>query len=140
NRPRPVVGTTGLTPSWWHWSFERYGAPQLNSRFEKAHGRRMLDQDWGTWVAVRAIVQSVLRVRSTEFEKVTAFMRGDRLRIDGFKGPALSFRPWNNQLRQPILIATHDAMIKTAPVDGFLHETETLDTLGDDRANSSCRF
>ena len=100
----------------------------------------MLDQDWGTWVAVRAIVQSVLRVRSTEFENVVAFMRGDRLRIDGFKGPALSFRPWNNQLRQPILITTNEALIKTAPVDGFLHETETLDTLGDDRADSTCRF
>ncbi len=140
NRPRLVVGTTGLVPSWWHWSFERYGAPQLNSRFERAAGRRMVGQDWAVWVAVRALVQAVLRSRSTEFENVTAFLRGDRLRVDGFKGPALSFRPWNNQLRQPILISTHNALIMRAPVEGFLHATDTLDTLGDDEPDSACRF
>lgn len=140
NRPRPVVGTTGLVPSWWHWSFERYGAPQLNSRFERAAGRRMVGQDWAVWVAVRALVQSVLRSRTTEFETVAAFLRSERLRIDGFKGPALNFRPWNNQLRQPILISTHNALIQRAPIEGFLHTTNTLDTLGDDEPDSACRF
>lgn len=140
NRPRPVVGTTGLVPQWWHWSFERYGAPQLNSRFERATGRRMVGQDWAVWVAVRAVVQAVLRSRTTEFEKVAAFLSSGRLRIDGFKGPALNFRPWNNQLRQPILISTHNALIMRAPIEGFLHATDTLDTLGDDEPDTTCRF
>ena len=30
---RPVVGDVGLTPRSWHFSLERYGAPQLNERY-----------------------------------------------------------------------------------------------------------
>jgi ABC transporter substrate binding protein (PQQ-dependent alcohol dehydrogenase system) len=31
-RPRPVAGSAGLVPDWWHWAWERHGAPQLNKR------------------------------------------------------------------------------------------------------------
>ena len=31
NAPRPVVGTTGLVAEAWHWSWERQGAPQVNT-------------------------------------------------------------------------------------------------------------
>ena len=140
NRARPVVGTTGLVPNWWHWSFERHGAPQLNSRFEQANGRRMVDQDWASWVSVKAIVQAVVRARTTDFAAVRDKLTDQRLRIDGFKGPALSFRPWNQQLRQPILLATHNAVLDRAPIEGFLHQTNTLDTLGDDQPDSNCQF
>ena len=139
-RPRPVVGTTGLVPEAWTWSWERHGAPQLNSRFERKAGRRMTGQDWSAWVAVKAIVTARTRARSSEFEKIVAFMKGDRLRLDGFKGPAINFRPWNNQLRQPILLASHNAVIERAPIDGFLHASNNLDTLGDDEPDSECRF
>ncbi|NQV78990.1 MAG: ABC transporter substrate-binding protein, partial [Alphaproteobacteria bacterium] len=140
NRPRPVVGTTGLVSTGWHWSFERHGAPQLNSRFERATGRRMVGQDWATWVSVKAIVQAVVRARSVEFEAVRDKLTDERLRIDGFKGPALTFRTWNHQLRQPILLATQNAVLDRAPIEGFLHQTNTLDTLGDDQPDSNCRF
>ncbi len=32
---RPVVGSEGLVASAWHWTWERYGAPQLNQRFDR---------------------------------------------------------------------------------------------------------
>ena len=74
-RPRPVVGSTGLVPDTWHWSWERNGGPQVNSRFEKHTGRRMTGQDWSAWISVKAIVQSVLRTRTTDWEanKATIF-------------------------------------------------------------------
>ena len=43
--PRPVVGSEGLAPEAWHWSWERHGAPQLNQRFRgspDAHDIRRL--------------------------------------------------------------------------------------------------
>ncbi len=46
---------------------------------------------------------------------------------------------WSGQLRQPILLATRDAVIGRAPIEGFLHPTNNLDTLGLDEALSPCR-
>ena len=34
----------------------------------------------------------------------------------------------------------HNAVIASAPLDGFLHQTNTLDTLGRDQPESACRF
>jgi ABC transporter substrate binding protein (PQQ-dependent alcohol dehydrogenase system) len=34
-KPRPVVGAAGLVADWWHWAWERHGAPQVNKRFLK---------------------------------------------------------------------------------------------------------
>ncbi len=136
--PRPIVGTEGLVARTWHWAWERHGAPQLNQRFEKRIGRRMLDRDWAAWIAFRAIVESLSRTRSTDFKTVAAYLKSEELTLDGYKGTPSSFRPWNNQLRQPILLGTHNAVIERAPIDGFLHPTENMDTLGFDRNERKC--
>jgi hypothetical protein len=39
----------------------------------------------------------------------------------------------------PILLATSDAVIGVAPIEGYLHATNVLDTLGIDEAESACR-
>lgn len=141
NRPRPVLGGAGLDATAWHWTFERFGAPQLNSRFVRANnGRHMSGADWAAWVAIKAIVQARVRGKSPEFGAMSAYLRGTGIRIDGFKGVALSIRPWNNQLRQPILLSTHNAVVALAPVEGFLHQVNDLDTLGVDEKENSCRF
>ena len=41
-RARPVVGDVGLTPVGWHRTLERYGAPQLNERYQKFDRRNPL--------------------------------------------------------------------------------------------------
>ncbi|SMY06969.1 hypothetical protein [Flavimaricola marinus] len=138
--PRPVVGATGLVPLEWHWSLERYGAPQVNSRFETAVGydRRMTWQDWSVWIAMRAVLTAEAKSRDRDSVAIEAFLRSDALRLDGSKGAQLSFRPWDNQLRQPILLATANAIIGIAPLEGFLHQTNTLDSLGVDEPEFSC--
>jgi ABC transporter substrate binding protein (PQQ-dependent alcohol dehydrogenase system) len=138
--PRPVVGATGLVPLEWHWSLERFGAPQVNSRFETAIGdsRRMTWQDWSVWIAVRAVLTAEAKSRDRDPDAIEAFLRSDALRLDGSKGAQLSFRPWDNQLRQPILLATANAIIGIAPLEGFLHRTNTLDSLGVDEPEFAC--
>lgn len=138
--PRPVVGSAGLAASAWHWAWERYGAPQLNKRFEDYAGRDMTSTDWPAWMAVKAIVESVLRTRSTEFQPVRDYLLGDEIVLDGFKGNRLNFRPWNHQLRQPILLVTDNWVVDRAPIRGFLHQTNNMDTLGFDRRDSRCEF
>jgi ABC transporter substrate binding protein (PQQ-dependent alcohol dehydrogenase system) len=137
-RPRPVVGAEGLAAVAWHWNWERHGAPQLNRRLERHAARALGDADWAAWIAVKAVVESVVRSGNGSPSEVFAYLRSEELILDGFKGMRLNFRPWDNQLRQPILLATHNAVIERAPLAGFLHQTNVLDTLGFDRRDSRC--
>ena len=100
----------------------------------------MLCPDWAAWAAVKVIVESVLRTKSMYFEKVTGYLKSDRLTLVAYKGTPASFRPWNNQLRQPILLHTHNAVVDRAPLRGFLHPTQNLDTLGVTSEGSGCRI
>jgi ABC transporter substrate binding protein (PQQ-dependent alcohol dehydrogenase system) len=139
-RARPVVGGIDLEPVAWHWTWERNGAPQINSRFQKATGgRQMGADDWAAWIAVKMVVQATLRTRSAEFKAQRAFILGDN-GFDGYKGLAVSVRPWDQQLRQAILLATPYAVAASAPVEGFLHRSNVLDTLGDDEPETPCRL
>ena len=138
--PLPVFGTEGLQAASWHWAWERHGAPQLNQRFERHANRRMQGPDWAAWAAVKSIVESVLRTKSTKFETVSAYLRSDRLNLDAYKGNPVSFRSWDNQLRQPVLLHTHNAVTGRAPIRGFLHPTENMDSLGYDQGETRCQF
>lgn len=139
-RPRPVIGATGLVALEWHWALERYGAPQMNSRFEKmsADNRRMSWQDWSAWIATRAVLTAFIKSHDPTIDAVNAYLRSHKLRLDGSKGRQMNFRPWSGQLRMPILLATHNAIIGVAPLEGFLHQKNTLDALGYDEQEFIC--
>jgi ABC transporter substrate binding protein (PQQ-dependent alcohol dehydrogenase system) len=139
-RARPVVGSTDLEAVAWHWTWDHNGAPQVNSRFQKlTHGRHMASADWAAWIAVKMVVQATLRTRSTDFAKQREFILREGT-FDGDKGLAVSVRPWDHQLRQAVLLASPYAVIARAPVEGFLHKTNELDTLGDDEPETPCRL
>ena len=128
----------GLGPSGWHWTWERHGAPQLNQRFDREAAREMADEDWAAWAAVRSVVDAITRSGTSEPAVLRAALVADDLTLDTYKGAAGSFRPWNRQLRQPMLLHTHNAVVARAPLPEFLHATNTLDSLGVDRAESRC--
>src|SRR5271170_5325079 len=139
-RPRPVIGSIDLEPVAWHWTWEHNGAPQVNSRFEKkSDGRHMEGPDWAAWVAVKMIVQSALRTRSADFAKQRDFILGDN-GFDGDKGLPVGVRPWDHQVRQAVLLAAPYVVVASAPVEGFLHRTNDLDTLGDDEPETPCHL
>jgi len=138
--PRPVVGSIDLEPMAWHWTWEHNGAPQVNSRFEKkSGGRRMESADWAAWVAVKMVVQATLRTRSADFLKQRDFILGDA-GFDGDKGLPVSVRPWDHQVRQAVLLAAPYMVAGSAPMEGFLHRTNELDTLGDDEPETPCHL
>ena len=139
-RPRLVVGTEGLAASSWHWAWERHGAPQLENRFEKRAKRPMRAVDWAAWVSVKAVVEAVLRTEGVVFATVRDYLLGDQIVLDGFKGNRMNFRPWSRQLRQPILLITHNWVVERAPLRGFLHQTNNLDTLGFDARDTRCEL
>ncbi|MFN3987453.1 MAG: ABC transporter substrate-binding protein [Rhodocyclaceae bacterium] len=137
-RPRPVVGAEGLVAEAWHWAWPRHGAPQLSGRFEKHAKRHMASVDWAAWIAVKSVIETVVRTENADFASQVAYLGGSEITIDGFKGNRLGFREWDRQLRQPMLIATHNAVIERAPIQGFLHQSNNMDTLGFDRRDSKC--
>jgi ABC transporter substrate binding protein (PQQ-dependent alcohol dehydrogenase system) len=139
--PRPVVGSAGLMPTAWSWSWDRDAAVQLQHRYEKlAPPRRMNGGDWAAWEAVKSVTQAVMRTRSTAFDAVKSFLLSDKLTLDTVKGNPGSFRTWDHQLRAPVLLSTADAVIDRAPLPQYLHQTNVLDTLGIDAPETACRF
>jgi len=129
-QPRPVVGSHGLQASAWHPYSERYGAPQVNRRFTKAAGRPMSDLDWSAWVAVKAVAEATTRGGARRPEELIRQLKSPNMTIEMSKGMTGSFRSWDHQLRQPIMIHTHNAVVEFAPLEGFLHQNSVLDTLG----------
>jgi ABC transporter substrate binding protein (PQQ-dependent alcohol dehydrogenase system) len=139
-KPNLIVGSEGLVSSAWHWAWDRHGAPQLEKRFEKKHKRPMANTDWAAWMAVKAIAGAVQSTKSVELDILKAHLTSPTNILDTFKGNGSNFRPWNNQLRQPILLTTHNWVVNRAPLKGFLHQTNNLDTLGIDQRNSTCKL
>ncbi len=137
---RPIAGTHGLTPTLWARPHEQWGATQLQRRFLARAGRWMTPRDHAAWLALRAVGEGATRSRSTDPASVTAYLRDPRFELAGFKGTRLSFRDWDGQLRQPILLAEARALVSVSPQPGFQHRHSELDTLGTDRPETRCRI
>lgn len=135
---RPVVGSEGLSAVTWSPVIEQWGAAQLQSRFEEQNGREMLAQDYAGWAAVRTLGEALTRTNSTDPATLKDYILSDQFELAGFKGRPLTYRDWNGQLRQPIAIAHSRALVATAPLEGFLHHSNELDSLGLDRPESKC--
>ena len=137
-RPRPLAGTQGLSPTMWSRTHEQWGATQLQRRFEALAGRAMTSRDQAAWLGVRAIGEAVTRADSAEPAALRTRMLGEDFALAGFKGVPLSFRGWNGQLRQPVLLSGERMLVSVSPQEGFLHPSSELDTLGLDRPESGC--
>ena len=138
--PRPVAGTQGMAPRAWHRTHERWGAVQMQNRFYEQAGRWMTDVDYSAWLAVRSIGEAVTRAKSPDVKTVKNFLLGDEFSVAGFKGTKLTFRSWNHQLRQPVLLATPRSIVSVMPQKEFLHPRTYLDTLGYDKPESNCHL
>jgi ABC transporter substrate binding protein (PQQ-dependent alcohol dehydrogenase system) len=138
--PRPVAGTQSLVPSAWARPNEQWGATQLQARFLHQAKRWMTDRDYAAWMAVRAFGEAATRSKSTDPAAISAFLRSDHFELAAYKGARLSFRSWDGQLRQPILLADARSLVSVSPQPGFLHQFSELDTLGIDKPETKCRM
>ncbi|WP_227010771.1 ABC transporter substrate-binding protein [Pelagibius marinus] len=136
--PRPVAGTHGLVPTSWHRVQEQWGSTQFQRRFTKIAGRWMEERDYGAWLAIRAVGEAVTRTGSPDTGVLRDYLRGPDFALSGFKGLGLSFRPWNQQMRQPVLLVNKRVLVSVSPQPGFLHQRTTLDSLGYDQPETDC--
>jgi ABC transporter substrate binding protein (PQQ-dependent alcohol dehydrogenase system) len=138
--PRPVAGSAGLVPVSWDPAHEGWGAHQMQNRFMAKFSRRMTALDMQAWSAVRMIGEGTSRKRVTDPQGLLAFLKSADFALAAFKGQRLTMRDWNQQLRQPILLADGRTVVSVSPQEGFLHQVSELDTLGVDRPESKCRL
>jgi ABC transporter substrate binding protein (PQQ-dependent alcohol dehydrogenase system) len=137
---RPVAGSAGLVPVSWDPSHEMWGAHQMQNRFMAKFSRRMTALDMQAWSAARMIGEGAARKRATDPQSLLAFLKSSDFALAAFKGQRLTLRDWNQQLRQPILLADGRTVVSVSPQEGFLHQVSELDTLGVDRPESKCKL
>jgi ABC transporter substrate binding protein (PQQ-dependent alcohol dehydrogenase system) len=135
--PRPVVGDGGLVAVAWSSKFERFGAPQVTRRLSKAVGRPMNAHDWPAYVAGRALITAVAASPKGPAAAIQKSLATQE--VDASKGVAMTFRPWDGQLRQPIFLTDGQSVVATAPAEGVLHPKTNLDTLGADAPEKLCK-
>ena len=138
--PRPIVGTQGLTPTSWHRTHEQWGATQMQNRFRRESGRWMTEVDYHAWTAVRSIGEAITRTSSNDVKDVRKYLLGEKFGLGAYKGVKVSFRSWNGQMRQPILLAAPRSMVSVSPQEGYIHPDSELDTMGKDQPESTCKF
>ena len=137
--PRPVLGSNGLVAQAWSPIYELHGAPQLSRRFLRRAGRPMGSYDWATWMAARFAAEIAAAYNKATIAQQLQALRQGAVAVDGYKGQRLTFRAWDGQLRQPLLLAHGNGVADMAPLDGFPQTRNGLDTLGHDAAESTCR-
>ena len=139
-KPTIVVGGEVLKPTSWHFAHEQWGGNQMQSRFLKDSKRLMTNIDFNSWVGVRAIGEAITRTKSLDSKIVLDKIMDEKFNLAAYKGKPVSFRKWNGQLRQPILLVTPRALVSVSPQIGFVHPRTELDTLGVDQPDTKCKF
>src|ERR1700676_2320910 len=137
---RPVAGSAGLVPASWDAAQDQWGAVQMQNRFMKLNSRHMTALDIQAWTAARMIGEAASRVNSVDRRTLFDFLKGPDFSIAAFKGQRLTLRPWNLQLRQPILLVDGRMVVSVSPQEGFLHQFSELDTLGVDQPETKCKL
>jgi ABC transporter substrate binding protein (PQQ-dependent alcohol dehydrogenase system) len=138
--PRPVAGSAGLVPKSWDAAQDQWGAIQMQNRFLKLNSRHMTALDMQAWTAARMIGEAASRVNSADRRTLLEFLKGPDFSVAAFKGQRLTLRPWNLQLRQPILLVDGRMVVSVSPQEGFLHQVSELDTLGVDQPETRCKL
>ena len=139
--PRPVVGTQGLQATAWDKSYTESGAMHFQNAIPRIAKRKPVERDYTAWVAIRAIADSAMKSGKTTPRELKAYLLSDDFKLEAFKGQALSFRTWDHQMRQPIILGGGTRVpVSTSPQEGFLHQTNLTDTLGFDQPESKCKF
>jgi hypothetical protein len=88
----------------WSPTLTRFGAAQINDRYQAQNRVPMDGSAWAGWAAVKIASEAALRARSTESSTLIAYLESPAAQFDGHKGWPLSFRTVDHQLRQPLYV------------------------------------
>ncbi len=148
----PRLGTQARAAAW-EATIDAYGAREYNAFYpNRWNGEPNEPPAWATYHAVRILFEAAFFGGSTNPADVIAYMLSPTSVFDLHKGIAVSFRPWDHQIRQSLFLVTispEDQNLQTmALLVGELpaiymagtDPVERLDQLGDLADRSRCRL
>ncbi|PJN95693.1 branched-chain amino acid ABC transporter substrate-binding protein, partial [Amaricoccus sp. HAR-UPW-R2A-40] len=118
---------------------EAWGATQWQTRFEREARRTARPEDYQVWMGLRVLGEAATRTQGGDYAAIREFVLSPEFSLAAFKGQKLTFRDWDGQLRQPVLLSADTVVASVSPQAEFLHQVSQLDTLGIDRAESACK-
>lgn len=144
---------TGVWPSLWSYGFRKYSGRELNKRLAARLGHPAASHAWAGYTAMKAVWEAVLRGGRVDTAGLVSYFEKGR-GVDAHKGQPLTFRPWDHQLRQPLMVVRSQVpaadakrwdifdLLGEVPLRGTPGENRAavLDTLGLSAAESTCRF
>lgn len=148
--PKTAAGSIRIVS--WEPTFAAVGGPQLSQRFYKRWKQPMDGPAWTSWLAVKILWDTVTQARTSEASSLLTYLQASRGTFDGYQGIGLTFRPWDHQLRHPLMVSrlTHpggDAFQRAELVGQFPNvlapgrdPNQVLDQLGDSAQTSRCRW
>jgi ABC-type branched-subunit amino acid transport system substrate-binding protein len=89
----------------WAPTLTRFGASELNKRFQAAYRAPMDGAAWAGWMTVKIVSEAALRSRSASSDAILRVLESPSTQFDGHKGWPLTFRQSDHQLRQPLYVA-----------------------------------
>lgn len=131
----------------WHPSLTRYGAAQLNDRYQARFKVPMNGSAWAGWMSVKVSWEAAMRALVPGSKAIAAQLAKADSHFDGHKGAPLSFRTWDHQLRQPLYSVTPvtgpgSTEPKVTDVPDLSRSSRSardlLDTLGDKTSAHPC--
>ena len=153
----PKAGT-GYRATLWETTLDAHGAGKLNHRFMSRWGEPMDPPGWAAYAAVKILYEAVVTTGTLESPTLVEYLESPEAVFDVKKGPGVSFRPWDHQLRQSLYLVKIDPeaewgmqLSRRVEIAGLVEELpvlyppkadpiERLDQLGEDPNESNCRF
>jgi ABC-type branched-subunit amino acid transport system substrate-binding protein len=128
----------------WHHELERFSGRELNRRFTRRFAAPMDARSWAAWAALKLVGEGVTRAHATDGAALAGFFLSSPP-FDGHKGTALTFRPWDRQLRQTLHVLgprrREDITERRGPF-AVLADVPgpDLDAIGTGQGESRCRL
>ena len=141
----PPAEAAGLWIVGWNRELERFSASELNNRYTRRFNKPLTETGWAGWAALKLAGESLVRVSAASAADLRAYLESAPP-FDGHKGAALTFRPWDRQLRQPVYALGPRKKGDGAPAEptGFTVLADlpgaNLDAIGITAAESRCRL
>ena len=110
-----MVGTHGLVAVAWDPQFREYAARGVLYRFYPSRRREMTERDYGNWLAAAIFGEACHARRRSRRGRCQAYLLSDQFSVAAYKGEGLTFRAWDHQLRQPLLLFGPRMLVSMAP-------------------------
>ncbi|MGV8838665.1 MAG: ABC transporter substrate-binding protein [Bauldia sp.] len=92
----------------WDTTLTENGAAAFNQTYVNRWSEPTDPTGWASYHAVKILYETIVAVDSTDPDAIVDYLESPEAVFDVLKGPGVSFRPWDHQLRQPIEVIRVD--------------------------------